>query len=260
MLEVARELTGARYAALGVLDERRERLERFLTVGHRRGDARGDRRSAPGHGILGVLIREPRPLRLHDVGDHPQSYGFPLGHPPMRSFLGVPILIRGDAYGNLYLTEKEDGDFDAADEEALVVLAEWAAIAIDNARLVRDVRGRRDELERAVSALETTTAISRAVGGETDLARILELIAKRGRALVEAGSMAIALADGADVVVAAVAGAIDGALIGRRIPIEGTLAGHVLRTSRAGGCSTRRRGCRSGSPRRSARRAGSSCR
>ena len=150
MLEVARELTGARYAALGVLDERRERLERFLTVGidDATHAAIGD--LPRGNGILGILISDPHPLRLRDVGEHPQSYGFPLNHPPMHTFLGVPILIRGEAFGNLYLTEKEGGEFDEGDEEAVVVLAGWAAIAIENARLYRDVRGRRDELERTV--------------------------------------------------------------------------------------------------------------
>ena len=230
VLEVARELTGARYAALGILDERRQELERFLTRGideeaHR---AIGD--LPRGHGILGVLISDPRPLRMPDVGDHPRSYGFPLGHPPMHSFVGVPILIRGQAYGNLYLTEKTDGDFDAADEEALVVLADWAAIAIDNARLYRGVALRRDELERAVSALETTSSIARAVGGETDLERILELLVKRGRALVDARAMLVALRDGGELVVQAAAGEVPADVVGRRIAVEGSMAGDVLRS------------------------------
>ncbi len=233
VLDVARELTGARYAALGVLDDRRERLERFLTAGidETAHAAIGD--LPRGNGILGVLISEPHPLRLHDVGEHPQSYGFPLDHPPMRSFLGVPVRIRGEAYGNLYLTEKEGGDFDEGDEQAVVVLAGWAAIAIDNARLYRDVRGRRDELERTVAALETTTAIAHAVGGETDLQRILELIAKRGRALVAARVMVIELTDGPDLVIQAVAGELDGTMVGERIPIEGSLGGQVLNSRRA---------------------------
>jgi signal transduction histidine kinase len=233
VLDVARELTGARYAAVGVLDDRREGLERFLTVGidDATHAAIGD--LPRGHGILGVLISDPRPLRLHDVGEHAQSYGFPLSHPPMHSFLGVPILIRGEAYGNVYLTEKADGDFDAGDEEALVILADWAAIAIENARLYRDVRSRRDELERAVTALETTTAIARAVGGETDLRRILELIAKRGRALVGARAMVIELVEGADLVVNAAAGALESSVLGERMPIDGSLGGHVLRTRHA---------------------------
>jgi signal transduction histidine kinase len=232
VLDVAQELTGARYAALGILDDRRQELERFLTRGidpeaHRRiGDL------PRGHGILGVLINDPRPLRLPDVGEHPRSYGFPLGHPPMHSFLGVPILIRGQAYGNLYLTEKADGPFDEADEEALMVLADWAAIAIDNARLYRGVAGRRDELERAVSALETTSSIARAVGGETDLDRILELLVKRGRALVDARAMLVALREGDDLVVQAAAGEVPADVVSRRLPIEGTVAGEVMRTQR----------------------------
>src|SRR6185295_14627172 len=101
------------------------------------------------------------------------------------------------------------------------------------ARLYRDVRARRDELERVVSALETTTAIARVVGGETDLDRILELIAKRGRALVSARTMVIELIEGADLVIKAVAGELDTGLVGERIPIEGSLGGHVLRSRRA---------------------------
>ena len=106
VLEVARELTGARYAALGVLDDRRERLERFLTVGIDEATHAAIGDLPLGNGILGVLIAEPHPLRLHDVGQHPQSYGFALNHPPMHSFLGVPIRIRGEAYGNLYRSRR----------------------------------------------------------------------------------------------------------------------------------------------------------
>src|SRR5918995_6252140 len=121
LLEVARELTGARYAAIGVLDERRERLERFLTRGVDEDTHRAIGDLPRGRGVLGVLIRDPRPLRLADVGAHPESYGFPLAHPPMHSFLGVPIVVHGEAWGNLYLTQKEGGDFDDEDEEAVVI-------------------------------------------------------------------------------------------------------------------------------------------
>jgi signal transduction histidine kinase len=230
VLEVASELTGARYAALGILDESRQELERFLTRGIDQDMHRAIGDLPRGHGILGVLISDPRPLRLPDVGDHPQSYGFPLGHPPMRSFLGVPILVRGQAYGNLYLTEKVDGEFDEADQEALVVLADWAAIAIENARLYRGVAARRDELERAVSALETTSSIARAIGGETDLGRILELLVKRGRALVEARAMLVALREGNTLVVQAGAGEVPADVVGRHIAVEGSVAGDVMRT------------------------------
>src|SRR6478735_5466798 len=93
LLEVARELTGARYAAIGVLDERRESLERFLTSGIDKERQRTIGRLPEGLGVLGVLTRDSRPLRLANVGAHPQSYGFPADHPPMTSFLGVPIVI-----------------------------------------------------------------------------------------------------------------------------------------------------------------------
>src|SRR3954451_7032465 len=187
VLEVARELTGARYAALGVLDEEGRMLERFLTLGiddetHR---IIGD--LPHGRGVLGVLIEDPRPLRLDDVGHPPKSYGFPPGHPPMKTFLGVPIRIRGEVFGNLYLTEKAGGrDFTEDDEASIVILADWAAIAIANARLSHAAEQRRLDLERAVRGLEVTTAIARAVGGETDIDRVLELIVKRARALVHA--------------------------------------------------------------------------
>ncbi len=153
------------------------------------------------------MIADPRPLRLDSVSDDPRSFGFPAGHPPMETFLGVPVLIRGEAWGNLYLCEKAGGEpFSEADEQAVVVLAEWAAIAIENARLYQDSEHRRGELERAVRRLEATTAIARAVGGETDLARILELIVKRGRALVGARGLAILLRERGGLVVAAAAG------------------------------------------------------
>jgi len=143
LLEVARELTGARYAAIGVLDERREQLERFLTAGIDEDTHRAIGDLPRGRGVLGALISDPRPLRLADVGMHAQSYGFPLAHPPMTTFLGVPLMIDGQAWGNLYLTEKAGGEFTDHDEEAAVVLADWAAIAIANARLYRTVRERK---------------------------------------------------------------------------------------------------------------------
>jgi len=232
VLDAAREITGARYAALGILDDRRTGLERFVTSGidpaaHA---AIGD--LPRGRGVLGVLIDDPRPLRLPDVSAHPQSYGFPLNHPRMRTFLGVPVVVRGSAWGNLYLTEKEDGEFTQEDEDAVVVLADWASIAISNARLYRDVAARRDELERAVRGLETTTEIARALGGETELDRILELVTKRARALVCARSAIISLAQGSEMVVAHAAGEFDDEIIGYSVPIEDSVTGYVLRSRR----------------------------
>ena len=232
ILAEARELTGARFAALGVLDESRSELERFLTVGidpathHAIGDL------PRGRGVLGVLIDHPRPLRLADVGEHPRSYGFPPTHPPMHSFLGVPILIRGDAWGNLYLAEKEGGgEFTEEDEEAVVVLSQWAATAIGNARLYEDSERRRDQLERAVRSLEAARDIADAITGASDLDRILELIVKRGRALVDARTVLIMLREGDELVVAASAGHARGAR-GHRIPMAGSTSGEVLQRGR----------------------------
>ncbi len=236
LLQVARELTGAEYAAIGVLDERRERLERFLTVGIDEETRRAIGDLPRGRGVLGVLTHDPRPLRLHDVGTHAQSYGFPLAHPPMQTFLGVPITINGDAWGNLYLTEKEGGQqFSDDDEEAIVILADWAAIAIANARLYRTVRERRDELERTTRGLETTIEVSRALGGVTDLERVLELVVKRSRALIDARAAEIALLDGDEFVIAAVAGAGVEGLKGMRMATSQSLAASAMRT----GCQQR---------------------
>ena len=216
VIDAARELTGARYAALGVLDGGRERLERFLTSGID-DDTREMLGEPPsGHGVLGELIRNPEPLRLPDVGAHPRSYGFPIGHPPMETFLGVPILVGGQAWGNLYLTEKDGGEFTDDDEQAVVMLARYAAIAIDNARRLEQLSGRRDELERSLAAMRATNEISRALAGETDLGIVLELIAKRGRALVGASALLIELVTGDRLTVAAVAGDVDRAIVGKR--------------------------------------------
>jgi two-component system, NarL family, sensor histidine kinase DevS len=227
VLEVACELTAARYAALGVLDEDRHELERFITHGIDAEARRSIGNLPRGRGVLGLLIEQPRPLRLTEVGRHPRSYGFPPGHPPMTNFLGVPVMIRGHAWGNLYLTEKGNGDFDEADEQSAMILAEWAAIAVENARLYNSVQSRGDEMERAVHRLEATTEIARAVGGETDLDRILEIVVKRGRALVEARSLLILLTAGEELLTASIAGEQErGAKA--RIPISGSIPGRVL--------------------------------
>ena len=233
VIEEACEITAARYAALGVLNDARDGLERFITTGidQETQEAIGD--LPHGRGVLGVLITDPKPLRLADVGTHPRSYGFPPAHPPMHTFLGVPVLVRGEAYGNLYLTEKSGGrEFDEADQEAVSILADIAGMAINNARLYQRAEGRRQELERAVIGLEATTEIARAVGGETDLERILELIAKRGRALVNARTVVILLEDEGYLEVLTVAGEADDATIGRRIPVEGSVYADVFRTRR----------------------------
>lgn len=230
VLETAREITGARYAALGILDRDRRELERFTTRGIDDATHRSIGDLPRGRGILGVLIDSPQPLRVPNVGKHPESYGFPPGHPPMSSFLGVPVVVRGEVWGNLYLTEKVGGaQFDAADEESVVILAAWAAIAIENARQAEAIAARRDELEQFARRLEAAHAIAVAVGAEMELEKVLELIAKRGRALVEARSLVILLREGADLVVAASVGVTQSA-IGARVPIDGSTTGQVLRS------------------------------
>jgi signal transduction histidine kinase len=231
VLETAREITGARYAALGILNEQRSELEQFLTLGVDEETQRAIGDLPRGRGVLGVLIDHPQPLRLAEVGQHPSSYGFPAGHPVMRSFLGVPIVIRGEVWGNLYLTEKGSGEFSEQDQEAAVILADWAAIAIDNARLYETSERRRAEAERAFRGLEATRDVALAIGGEIALENVLELIVKRGRALVGARSVVIMLRDGEELIVQASAGHVTDTH-GVRLPIAGSTSGQVLEHQR----------------------------
>jgi signal transduction histidine kinase len=136
IIEAAADLVHARYAALGVLDETGNALAEFITVGLTAEQQRAIGALPKGHGILGLLIVDPVPLRLPDLREHPDSYGFPPNHPPMTSFLGVPIRVRDQVFGNLYLCDKADGDvFTDIDEEMTVALAAAAGVAIENARL-----------------------------------------------------------------------------------------------------------------------------
>jgi len=233
ILIAAQELTGARYAALGVLNDQRTELSRFVTRGIDDATREAIGSLPRGRGVLGVLISEPRPLRLADVGDHPRSYGFPHAHPPMGSFLGVPIMINAEPYGNLYLTEKDHGNgFTQDDQDAVVVLADFAGVAIDHARRYTGVRREQEDLARTVAALEATTQIARAIGGETDLELVLELVAKRARALVSARTLLIELERGSELEVAAGAGELPPDLIGKRVPFAGTVAAQASRTHR----------------------------
>jgi len=150
ILETARALTGARYAAVGILDRERRGLAEFTASGIDPATIEAIGHTPRGLGLLGLLIDQPEPIRLRDVSEHPRSYGFPPGHPPMHGFLGAPIRVRGEAWGNLYLTEKESGaDFDDEDVDAIVVLAEWAAVAIHNARTAE-----RQQLRDSIAAAE----------------------------------------------------------------------------------------------------------
>ncbi len=233
VLNAAQELTQARYAAIGVLNEERTELTRFLTRGIDAVTHEAIGSLPRGRGVLGVLISEPKPLRLANVGDHPRSYGFPAAHPAMDSFLGVPILIDGRPFGNLYLTEKADGaQFSKEDEDAVLVLADFAGVAIDHARRYTGAREHHEDLSRTVAALEATTQIARAVAGETDTDVVLELVAKRGRALVSARTLLIELQRDQELEVAAGAGEVPEGLVGKRVPLADTVAAHAMRTRR----------------------------
>jgi signal transduction histidine kinase len=233
VLEAARDLTGASYAAVGVLDSTRSELERFITVGIDEATHESIGALPRGRGVLGELIDDPQPLRLANVGAHPRSYGFPPSHPEMKSFLGVPLMVAGRPFGNLYLTEKAGGgEFTPEDERAAVRLADLAGVAIDHAQRYRHVDSQRAELKRTVDALDATVQIALAVGGETNLDPVLELIAKRGRALVSARALVIEHRRGAEIVVAACAGELPRGLVGRRVDAQESVAGAALRTLR----------------------------
>jgi signal transduction histidine kinase len=196
----AAELTGARYAALGVIDRSGTGLERFVTHGIHESTRAEIGEDPHGRGILGVLIRDATPLRLHDLTEDPRSVGFPPGHPPMRTFVGVPILLRGVAYGNLYLTEKADGaDFTETDEEILALLASQAAVAIENARLYESATAWSRQLE-------SLNEIGEALVSELELAPLLGLVVQRLRELIDARLVAIALPTGDEMRIAAAAG------------------------------------------------------
>ena len=223
LTETAASLTGARYAALGVIDPSGQGLERFVTTGV---DAEtyaaiGD--LPRGRGLLGVLIHEAEIVRLHDIADDPRSVGFP----PMHTFLGVPILLRGVAYGNLYLTEKHGGiDFTEEDEELTQLLAAQAAVAIENARLY-------ESSTRWLRQLESLNEIGTALASEIELEPLLGLVARRLRELVRARLVLIALPQGGAMTVAAAEGDETQGIAGARLELGGSKAGRVLQRGRS---------------------------
>jgi signal transduction histidine kinase len=222
LVEAAAGLTGARYAALGVIDRSGAELERFVTTGIDQETHEAIGALPRGRGILGVLIRDAQPLRLHDLTRDPRSVGFPPNHPPMRSFLGVPILLRGVAYGNLYLTEKEGGeDFTEEDEELSQLLASQAAVAIENARLY-------ESATRWLRQLESLNEVGNALVSETDLPHLLELVARRLRELVGARLVAIALPAAEGTLRFAAVDAQDGPRELLGVPLDSSKTGRVL--------------------------------
>jgi signal transduction histidine kinase len=228
LVETAAELTGARYAALGVIDRTGRELERFVTVGVDEATHAAIGELPRGHGILGALIDDAAPLLLHDLHDDPRSVGFPANHPPMHTFLGVPILLRGIAYGNFYLTEKADGeDFTPADQEIVTLLARQAAVAIENARLY-------EASTQWSKQLESMIEVGNALATETDLGQLLDLIARRLRELLDARLVAVMLPAGeAELRFAAVAGEGGDEFLGRTLPRDSSKTGRVFARGRS---------------------------
>jgi signal transduction histidine kinase len=221
----ARDLVQARYAALGVLGPD-GRLEQFIHVGVDEETVDRIGHLPEGKGLLGALIDDPHPIRLADLADDPRSVGFPEGHPRMTSFLGVPIRIRDEVYGNLYLTEREGGPFTAEDEELVAALAATAASAIDNARLYAEA-GRRQRW------LEASTEITRQLlssEGEPPLS----VIARQLHEMADADVVAVVLptADQSRLMVEVATGEQAAQLTALSYPVEKTIAGVAISTGR----------------------------
>ncbi|TNC29776.1 GAF domain-containing protein [Amycolatopsis alkalitolerans] len=231
IVRAAVTLVGCRYGALGVLDHTRVRLAEFVYEGideHTRAKI-GD--LPTGHGLLGLLIQQPKPLRLDDLSRHASSAGFPPHHPPMRTFLGVPVLVRGTVFGNLYLTEKHDGQpFTDDDEVVLQALAAAAGIAVDNARLYEHAR-RREGWQQA------TSEVRAALLAGTHVADVLQLVTHHTRELTRADSVLIAEPEDPELppsevnalIVTHSEGHLAGALRGRRIPVDRSSQGSAFR-------------------------------
>lgn len=229
IVELAAEITGARYGALGVIEE--GRLTDFITTGitPEEREAIGD--LPVGHGILGVLLHrgtDRTPIRIADITKDPRRHGFPAHHPEMRSFLGAPIVARGEVFGDIYLTEKQGAsEFTEEDERAILVLASQAGVAIENARLYEDTKRR----ERWLDAVrEITNAVLSGTGPD----EALVLIALRARELVEADLATVAMPDpdGKGLVIRVADGEHAEALTGRHFPSDGSVSGNVVRSGR----------------------------
>src|SRR3984893_10690601 len=229
IIELAVKLTDARYGALGVVGADGRLLD-FITTGITPEDRQAIGPLPVGEGILGVLIRDAKPLRLRVIADDPRHVGFPPNHPPMQSFLGAPVRGRGKVFGNIYLTEKQGArEFDAENEAALLVLATHAGVAIENARLYEETRRRGQWLE---AVREISAEILAGMEGD----RVLQIIVRRARELVDAATATIvtpAPGGGSDSMTIRVAdGAHAAQLIGLPVPTEGSVSGDVLRSGR----------------------------
>jgi signal transduction histidine kinase len=235
LLDLARALTGARYAAVGVLNASGSRIERFVTNGVSAAERATIGAPPVGLGILGTLITDPRPLRLADLSADPRATGFPAGHPPMRSFLGVPVMAGDDVFGNLYLTDKAGGDFTGEDERLIVTLAAHAGVSVQNARLYEQARDRARELEEAVRELSSIHDIADAVLAGDPREDTLRLVAERAQAALACSQVYIAVpgASASTLTVVAAAGAGANRLVGIEVPAVSSKIGTAIRARRS---------------------------
>ncbi|MFF0862035.1 GAF domain-containing protein [Nonomuraea sp. NPDC003560] len=223
IVETATRLVDASYGALGVVGEEQTLLQ-FIPVGLSEEEIARIEHWPHGLGLLGLLIKDARPLRLGRISDHPESYGFPPGHPPMGTFLGVPVRVREEVFGNLYLTEKRGGgDFDEEDEAIVIALATAAGVAVENARLYEESRRRETWLH--ASSEVTTSLLSGA-----DPRQVLQVVAARARQMTDAGLVQVLLPDPSKESLIAEAADGDGSeeLEGAVFGISTTLAGEVF--------------------------------
>lgn len=225
IVDLAAQITDARYGALGVIGEGNLLVE-FVTTGVSASQRKAIGSLPTGRGVLGLLIQDPRPVRIKNISDHPISVGFPANHPPMHSFLGAPVQALGRVYGNIYLSDKRTAEeFTEDDEEALVILATQAGVAIANASLYEEVRSR----ERWLDALRDITIHVLTGSREGSL---LGSIAEHAREMAGADSATIlvATATPGELIVAAAAGARSNELQGQLVPAEGSISGAVIAT------------------------------
>jgi signal transduction histidine kinase len=223
IVKTTSQLVDARYVALGVLGSGSDRrLQAFVTHGLSAEERAKIGELPRGKGLLGHIIDYPEPLRLADLHEHPESFGFPPNHPPMTSFLGVPIRIRDKVFGNLYLTEKAGGgNFTQDDEEIVIALAAAAGVVIENARLY-------EESARREAWLSAAAEITAALIGPVQRADALQLIADRARSVATADLACVLLRESEDkLVIQVVSGGSDG-VIGESVPVAGTLEGSVV--------------------------------
>ncbi|MGW5718596.1 sensor histidine kinase [Amycolatopsis sp. NPDC003865] len=221
IVEAARELLGARYAALGVIGADGQ-LAEFVHVGMDDETVARVGQLPEGKGLLGAVVEDPRPIRLANITDDPRSSGFPAEHPPMRSFLGVPIRVRGVVFGNLYLTECRHGEFTADDEQLALALAATAGQAIDNARLYETARKQQEWLGASGAIMRELLA--------TRSGRPLELIAEHTLDLADADVVTVVRPDGERLRIEVAVGLGAEDLAGTVLEPAGTMSGQVFTT------------------------------